>query len=395
MDFQSTNPNSIASNEIYSPETYEDYLDPRFPSFITVLVLIIGLFGNFLSILVFSQKSMKKNSTFIYLGFLCYIDIFVLIFGLGDIVLITYFNFVLRNQLIITCRIHTFLTYSFTHLSSFILASVSVDRAIATNFISFAKYYCTQKTAHRIIFLLCLLSAIINLHSLIFLGYDEPQDNALNSTNDTTYYCASLSGTLYDNFMNPYFQWIDLIFYAILPFIVMFLSSIFIIRVIFISNKRLENKLTGNSIAFLNKTLDPEAEGDNTRRKSSVLSVALRKSFVCNNPNGANRKYNNRLNKTLHLTYTLITINTLFICLVGPLTIALIIIKKKEKIVENKIIFNIVYSMAYSNHSLNFIFYGLMSPPYRNAVKNLFFKKCSNSNKQNEFNIARRESIRN
>lgn len=85
-----------------------------------------------------------------------------------------------------------------------------------------------------------------------------------------------------------------------------------------------------------------------------------------------------RLNKTLHLTYTLISINALFFCLVSPLVILSIIVKGKEDIREYKFIFNIVYLLAYANHSFNFVFYGLSSPPYRECI----FELCCSS----EFN---------
>lgn len=354
-------------------EAYEDYLDPKFPSYVTILLLIIGLFGNSVSALVFNQKPLKKNSTFIYLAVLSYVDMLVLFFGLGDIILITYFKFVIRNQSILMCRAHTFLTYWSTHMSSFIIASVSVDRAIATNFIGFSKFYCTQKTAYRIIFLLGILSATINMHTLFFLGYTENYFMLLNSTmfitNKTTCYCASLFGTNYDRFMNPYFQWLDLIFYAILPFIVMLLSTFFILRVIFMSNKRIKNKLSKNSFAFLKANGAIESTTEENQPKTS-LSKRLRQSFVRDKSNSV-RNYNYRFNKTLHLTYTLVSINALFICLVGPLAVVLIMIKGKQKVTENKLLFNFLYILAYSNHSFNFIFYGLSSPPYRHAIKKL------------------------
>lgn len=392
--------NEFIKSYIYTPyslETYEDYLDPKFPSYVTVLLLIIGLFGNSLSALVFNQKPLKKNSTFIYLGVLCYVDMLVLFFGLGDIILITYFKFVIRNQSILMCRMHTFLTYWSTHLSSFIIASVSVDRAIATNFIGFTKFYCTRKTAHKIIFLMCFLSALINMHTLFFLGYNENYFLYINSTvfmtNKTACYCASLYGTNYDKFMNPYFQWLDLIFYAILPFIVMLLSTFFILRVIFMSNKRIKGKLSRNSFAFLRANGATEITTEDTQPKTS-LSMRLKKSFIRENTN-SNRKYNYRFNKTLHLTYTLVSINALFICLVGPLAIVLITIKGKQKITENKLLFNILYILAYSNHSFNFIFYGLSSPPYRNAIKNLIFSRGKRSNPSwNTSQFNRNKSIK-
>ncbi len=61
--------------------TYDDYFDPRFPRILSVILLFIGLFGNLISICVFLQKPMRNNSTFIYLLFLCIVDLFVILLG--------------------------------------------------------------------------------------------------------------------------------------------------------------------------------------------------------------------------------------------------------------------------------------------------------------------------
>lgn len=157
----------------YEKVSYDDYFDHRVPKWLSVVLLLIGLFGNLLSVWVFAQRQMRKHSTFVYLAFLCFVDLYVLLFGLGDVILISYTGLVLRNKSLVICRLHTFLTYTFTQLSSFILASVSVDRAIATNAINFAKSYCKPRVAHRVIAACCALAILLNFHSLLFLGYDD------------------------------------------------------------------------------------------------------------------------------------------------------------------------------------------------------------------------------
>lgn len=147
------------------------YFDPRFPKWLSIILLVVGIFGNLLCLFIFSRKNMRKNSTFIYLACLSVIDLAVLTLGLGDIVLIAYLNFNMRNQLLAACRVISFLIYSFTHLSSFILASVSIDRAIATNFITFSKAYCRPITAYKVISINIALAVLINFHSLFFIGH--------------------------------------------------------------------------------------------------------------------------------------------------------------------------------------------------------------------------------
>ena len=115
--FASTFTTILASSPIFDAEqknvektSYEDYFDPRFPRWLAIIIFVVGLIGNIICLIIFNK--LKKNSTFIYLAFLSIIDIFVLLFGLGDIILISYFHYVIRNSSLIICRVHSFLTYA-------------------------------------------------------------------------------------------------------------------------------------------------------------------------------------------------------------------------------------------------------------------------------------------
>lgn len=340
-NFSMTESQNISEKQV----SFEDYFDPDFPRWISIALWFIGLFGNSLCLIIFSHKSMRKHSTFVYLAFLSMVDLTVLTLGLGEIIIISYFGIPIRNKSVSICRILSFLIYGSTHLSSFIIASVSIDRAIATNLINFSKSYCTPKTAYKIILINIFLAAAINFHSLIFMGYEDPIDldrpsltTALdylnrNSTR-TTFMCASKKGNLYDKFLDPVFKWIDLLSYAIIPFIIMAICTFLITRVLFLSNKRLNR---------------------NKKQNKSLL-----------------KKPNHKTNKAKHLTYTLITLNCLFFCLVSPLLTVLLILNGKETVGINKIVINIVYLLAYSNHSFNFILYGFSSPPFRELCIKLF-----------------------
>jgi hypothetical protein len=170
--------------------------------------------------------------------------------------------------------------------------------------------------------------------------------------------CESVQGTLYDVFLEPYFRWIDLLAYAFLPFLIMAICTWLITRVLFLSNKRLNKK----------KAVDNKSNTINTNKNSNNETLLL------------NRKQTNqRANKAKHLTYTLITLNCLFFCLVSPLVICLIVLTGQEQYF--KILLNIVYLLAYSNHSFNFVLYGVSSPPFREALFKLFNINPSGLNK--------------
>ena len=111
----------ILTSTVSAPESYSDYVDPDYPRWIIIILFIIGIFGNCLSLAVFHKMNVRQNSTYIYLAVLCLVDITVITLGLGDMIVLFYFKQTLRNESIYLCRIHTFILYTFTHWSSFII----------------------------------------------------------------------------------------------------------------------------------------------------------------------------------------------------------------------------------------------------------------------------------
>ena len=143
---------------------------------------------------------MRKNATFIYLACLSLVDLCALLTGLGDIVLISFFRLIVREQSVYICRISTFLLYSSTHLSSFLLASVSIDRAIATNFIQLAKKFSKPQTAYTIILVSTLVAVFLNFHFLLFLGYRIDNYQVSNFSSGIKKRCVKLKHCKNDNF---------------------------------------------------------------------------------------------------------------------------------------------------------------------------------------------------
>ena len=97
---------------------------------ILAIIILIGCIGNTLNLIVFGKKSLKKITAFRFLFFLSAFDILVLTIGAVEILMRNAFEFELRLYSTLTCKIHTFATYTVTHMSSTLLMTVSVKRAI-------------------------------------------------------------------------------------------------------------------------------------------------------------------------------------------------------------------------------------------------------------------------
>ena len=150
-------------------------VDPYLVRYGSSFLLVVGTFGNILSFIVFSQNALRKSSTFRYLALLSLMDLLVLYSGLLDLFLTIEYGgaFSLRTINPITCRLHTFITYWSQHCSSWILSFISVDRAIATNCIQFARKFCTPRSAEYIVGIIIIVVALLNCHELLFLHLQD------------------------------------------------------------------------------------------------------------------------------------------------------------------------------------------------------------------------------
>jgi hypothetical protein len=393
-------------------ETYRDYFHPKFPKWLSWLIFIVGVLSNIVSTIIFRHLSVKRNSIFTYLAYLSVIDTFVLVLGLGDIMLISYLNFVIRDLSIFTCRIHVFFLYFFTHLSSFTLVAIWIDRAICLNYIAYAKKYCVPSKAHKVMARNCLIAVLINFHSLLFLGSDAKLNSTvspyLNSSiivdNSTVKYqvinkitdidnmrkfqCRSEKDSLYEKFIEPYFEWIDWLTYSLIPFIIMIICTFFILKAVFKSNSSTSKS---NAMKFRHSVVKLTKQDQDNISRMSLNDDELKVNTVSCNSRSVLKKAR-AFNATKHLTYTLLTTNLFFFCLLNPLLVILMLKSSGDIKKTNKILLNSVYLLAYTNHSLNFIFYGISSPQYREYLIECFVK-CRNPSlqKQRTLNITGNE----
>ena len=116
------------------------------------VIIIIGVVGNLLNIVVFSRRQMRQISTFRFLFYLSAIDLLVLIICATDAVVKFGYQIEIRSYSIILCKLHTFLTYFLTHLSSVLLMVISIDRALVIfnkNFLNLFKSKRKKRSRNR------------------------------------------------------------------------------------------------------------------------------------------------------------------------------------------------------------------------------------------------------
>jgi hypothetical protein len=361
---------------------------------ILLSIILLGVFGNILNLIVFSHKTMLKMSTFRLLFYLSIIDLLVLLVCTTD-ALFT-FGFLVEIRLFSTlmCRLHTFLTYFLTHMSSVVLMIVSIDRALVvcnksvvgllsnkrakkrktkneqnsssnplriTSF-KFKFNLITLNRVEKLLLLVVLFLILINGHYLLFLEINSIDlvviKDSLNNlqefkllkelvnktklitdssgVNDFKI-CFPMNETLYNYFLNYIWIWIDTFIYSIIPFIVMVVCSVIILTEISKSKSKL----------FLN----------NQRNKN-----------IC-------RKRSKR-NKQLFVM--LLVTNLYFVLCSLPLCVTMTYNKLKYDQNETSFLQTFLHIMAYSNNSVNFLFYLMFSQKYRLVIGNLLSLKSEN-----------------
>lgn len=185
-------------------------------SLLFIAVIIIGLFGNMLNMIIFSQKTMRVRSTFRYLFYLSIIDMLVLFSSTTDSLLTYGFFIMIRLKSDILCRFHSFLTLYLTYLKSSILMAVCIERIFVSinqtimkkksilkkraqkkNILSFKlidnirlrksikfelNYLKGNRIEHIILFISIIL-ALLNIHHVLFRSLNEikPKENILIS----------------------------------------------------------------------------------------------------------------------------------------------------------------------------------------------------------------------
>ncbi|CAF1249782.1 unnamed protein product, partial [Didymodactylos carnosus] len=365
---------------------------------------------NSLSFVVFTQKQLRTYSTFRYLAYLAIIDLCVLYCGLGHIILRDYFKFDIRTSHLVMCKLHTFLTYITTQLSSWILALVSIDRAVACSLMQ--KRFCKAQSADRIFVGMCLAVAIINSHILFFMGEKRTIYTLQSTTTSSSILSAvrttgrynSTSGQIRSKSLPSFTHYYRQSKQSITTISTVIRKSSSTVTKTFsnsiISGQNLNLIIKANPI--INNSSPSQIElgriihcTHNTsdfyfkffEKPYNVIDlfsyvlipfiimticsiiVAYRLFYSLRNTTlkGKTRKTTRRARQ---ISYMLLTLNLVFVLLLAPVVLAQVFQDLHQEY-RYRLFNSITLVLSYSNHALNFILYGITSPQFRLTFRHL------------------------
>ena len=413
------------------------FLSQNSNSLITIilsLLIIIGVIGNLLNMMVFLSKTMRKNSTFRYLFYLSAIDLLVLITCTTDSLLTYGYYVMIRLQSDFLCKIHTFLAYFLTHMSSLILMMVSIDRLLIIKDQSNNKNNNNQhpisssrfrilivNKVGKVIIYLSIVLTLFNLHYLIFMSrnsidniklyeyekilnlnssfvskivqklnisvnsYLKSDDNESNHfvfneiLSDIDFYSISQRNSLFRNYENINNS-------NIIPLYMCYPNDYtnyyyFITRIwIWI------DMIIFSLIPFMVMVIC-----------SSIIIHHIRdssKNFLASKSHYNIKIVKQSKNRNKQLLIMLIVTNLFFVFCSLPLCINIILNKFNAIIYKKSLLMVAFQILSYLNNSFNFLFYIMFSEKYRQVIASVFFRWTQKSNKnKNEFHLNKLYSL--
>ena len=335
---------------------------------VPLIWLVIGTITNLISLAVFSRRTMRHNSTFIYLAIMSFSDIVTLWTSSFRDYLAYKFNLYINGDY--PCKFHTFTFFVFAQFSSWLLVGANLDRLICV--ISLSKYsqsWCSKRTAIKFAIILFAFLAIINSHLLVFIKSIDNNFDYSNVTVNPFVYpkCVLKNDLIYIYFYNNIFTWIDTCLYCLLPFLIMLICNITLIQHVFKTKNNLFQKQSFNkkpkySILSLYKASRPSLFTSQCSVKTNVSK--FKKIY----------KPIDSIERMRNMAVTIIGVTFLFIIFTVPINIFIPVTMAMNKHGETEdLIFSILNNTVNANHSINFFIYYLTNSKFNLELKTFAF----------------------
>ena len=395
------------------------------------IIISVGIFGNMLNLLIFSRKNMRQVSTFRFLLYISVSDLLVLLIGATQFLINAVFHFDMRSTSPVVCKLHTFLTYFFTHTSSVLLMVLSIERALIMCKSNISSMFTAQNNAnnaktknpshnpaetsvtidnieldnfkdqeqrlqpksnpqmaaisHHKVYLKCFFMrrynnvdftilitmsaiALLNLHYILFLSVNQKEDDHMSSAYENMKLLNELNLTKHINFTSE-FENKNASPSNNMCFPLRNTSYFKFIMHVWIWI----DLIVYSAIPFIIMS-----------GASVIILIMLKKrSFnYFNHIRHKNRRfYRNfaeRVKNEKQIIYILLVNNFYFLLTLLPYCIVFVIYRGSKKESETqKLIELFVYILLYTNNAFNFLLYGITSKNYRVKLKGLFFKQIA------------------
>lgn len=367
-----------------SGENLEDFRQYNIGNYLWIygspVLIIVGTFGNFLSICVLLRPKLRCSTTMFYLTCLSFGDLFTLYTGLLRYWIRKAFDVDVRHFSDASCKIHAFLVYLSLDFTVWVLVSVTIDRCLSVSIPFKAKILCTLKRSAWVIVLILFFLTVKNMH--FFWN--------LELVNTWEFRCDARSKAAND-FLRYVWPWIDFSTFCLIPFSIMIACNIKIIYEMISSQRKLDKHSdihrTPTLAAKLNSPLTREDHSDMavqsmTMHETTQTNEMTSQMTSCQTSRQTSQvKNRSPARRISSLTAMLLTINCVFLITTSPIQTFLIgeeywfSDKTQEQIAWHNFWWAVVNMFQYINNSIHFFLYCLTGPRFRKELKSMFYRK--------------------
>ena len=379
----------IALNQTSMDKNVTDYIQYKVADYIWIYVspvlILVGTFGNFLSILVLVRKSMRSSTTMFYLTALSFGDLFTLYTGLLRYWIEAFDQVDIRNKTDAGCKIHTFLVYFSLDFTVWILVAVTLERWLCVSLPFRAKRICSLKMSRIVVIVIICVLFCKNMHFFFTVELVHTWEFRCDG--------ATVSANHFLDFVWP---WIDFSTFCLIPFTIMIVCNIKIISEMIISQRKIATTMDTFRPKLLSQTSNTCTSGRpnslehhaSNRQRESVLTQTHQTSL---DRNGSSRKRESAMTsndskkkvqtrRISSLTAMLLTVNCVFLITTLPIQVFLIgeeywfptENRTNEQIASHHLGWAIVNILQYSNNAIHFFLYCLTGPRFRHQLQCIF-----------------------
>lgn len=231
-------PSDFIDGEHKVPITFK--AGKAFYAYFTPVILIVGILGNSLSLKVFTSKKMRRLCASTYLAALSVSDLLTLLFyvlvewlrrGLVYFVSEGHVAFLDYNGI---CQIQLYLAYVSRFISAWVVVAFTIERYIGVCLPLRRKDICTTRSTRKLLASICIVAILSTTYKPFLSGVYSSGDHAKQ-------YCTS----------NPIYGFtafvLDSIFAVLItfvPFLIITILNILIMRKLFVRNKKYKEYVT-------------------------------------------------------------------------------------------------------------------------------------------------------
>ena len=329
------------SSEVLHEQDYMKYeayrIHHALSLYVPPLLLTIGIIGNILSFYILRHKTMKRQTTNLFLAILSIADSQVLFIGLFRQWIGQLTGTDIQTQTDFLCRTVTVVAYTSSHFSVWLIVSVTVERYIVVCHALRASRICNMQRSRKLVISLAFLLLIINGHFFFTIGLkmEKFQGQMIPK-------CEAVSP--FETLVTRIWPWIDAVIYSVLPTPIITVLNILIIRQVVIATY-----------------------GRGFLQNGHVIRVEVRRRTEDSN---------------IKLTVMLLTVSFTFLVTTLPMNIVMITSlfsvsneSAPEEDAKLWLIRTTAELLMYLNHSINFFLYCATGQKFRNIVFRLICRR--------------------